>query len=391
MRALWMLPLLALQQGAGQEPAAVEPTRPPQEECPQHDGPPGPRLAIRGLAGFRYVSMIDFGTDRNQLTAEYVFPDRVRWHFEGPPPDASHLYFYRLGSELHQMQSGQPSQPIKGVSHDVVLLQLELRRAALLWPDGVDWEPAVDGVSRAPVRAHAGCRRAPIGFLEASSFSGEQPVRFTARDSDGKELEALEVLERCERDGRSWPARLALITHGNRFEETLETLDTRIHFVDLSFLPPDRRPLGRGAAPGSPIVSSDLVPVTFRSRSLPAGLEWEAALAQARAWIEEARQQADLAGQEIDPVPTFELSPEGRPVRCLIRLARVARPPPEQYRTLEERPGLLMALDGLEALDAALLELRRSVPVRTGTGAPYLRYRKGSPSPVELVLPLEEP
>ncbi len=354
-----------------------------------HAPEPGPRAAVAGLAGFQSVSRLDFGSGQNRLTALYVFPDRARWHFEdyAAHEGSEHLFLYRHGQRVHQLAGG-PSQSIEGEERDALLLQMELRRAVMLWPDGFAWSAPENGTRTAPVSADSCCPAHSLGTLVAT-LADARPSRVEARDAQGRVLEALAIRAWQESNGRTWPRTLAMESEGGGFVETIESIETRVHYLELSFVPPDRRATPGANSPGPNILAQDLVPVTYAVRALPAGVAWEDALSQARAWLAEAAESAKASGAAVDPVPTFELSEEGRPLRCLVRLAVPREPAPSGYQTQPERPGLLLGLEDLEQLRPAVLtRLRQAVPPGAKPGAPYLRVHDRREHPLELVLPL---
>jgi len=357
-----------------------------------HGPEPGPRAALANLAGFEIVSKLDFGPSQNRLTAAYVFPDRARWHFESyaAKQRSEHQYYYRFGERVSALASGGPSRVLEGQEHDAVVLQMELRRAALFWPEGFEWQDAAGeaGPARsAPVWADSCCREGPLGTLVATLADG-RPQRLEARDASGRKLEALEIRSWQELGGRAWPRTLALEAENANALETVEAIDTRVRFLDLLFLPPDLRPLVP-LEPGPAVVSRDLVSMTYSVHELPEDLEWDAALARARDWIAQAGDELKARGLGVDPVPTFGLTSEGRPRACYVRLAAAVVPAPPGFETHAERAGLFLAVPELPALDAAMVErLRRAAPEDARAGIPYLRVHP-PPNPVELVLPLE--
>lgn len=353
-----------------------------------HAPEPGPRAAVAGLAGFQSVSRLDFGSGANRLTALYVFPDRARWHFEDYAGEgAEHLFLYRHGERVHQLAGG-PSQGLEGAERDALVLQLELRRAVMLWPDGFAWGAPENGMRSAPVPADSCCRTRVLGTLVAT-LADDRPVRVEARDVQGRPLEALAIRAWQESHGRTWPRTLVMEGEGGGFVETIESIETRVHYLELSFVPPDRRTPSGTNSPGPSILAQDLVPVTYAAHALPAGVSWEEALTRARTWIAEAAEDGKAGGRIVDPTPTFELSEEGRPVRCLVRLAVALVPAPAGYETQPERPGLLLGLGSLETLEPAMLaRLRQAVPKGATPGVAYVRVHARPDLPVELVLPL---
>jgi hypothetical protein len=367
----------------------------PAPVAPLHTPEPGPRVALAGLAGFQSVSRLDFGGGAaNRLTAAYVFPDRARWHFE-PYAAATEMpgfFLYRQGERVLQV-SGGPSEPLDDAARDVALLQMELRRAVMLWPDGFAWsaeaDGTADGTQSAPVFADSCCRARPLGRLHATLADG-RVRRVEARDLAGQAVEALEIRAWQELAGRAWPRTLALAGEGGGFVETIESISTRVHFLELSFVPPDRRkPLavagGAGASAGTGVLAQDLVPTTFAKRALAPGLSLDGALEQAQRWL--AAPVAEGA-PPLDPTPTIELDEEGRPTAVLLRLKDALEPPPPGFESTPERPGLVLGLARLDELAAGLARAQRAVPAGSAPGSAYVRVHARTELAVELVLPL---
>jgi hypothetical protein len=359
-----------------------------------HESVPGPRIPIAGIAAFRSVSRIDFGTVANRLTALYVFPDRARWCFEsylGDSPERQLVY--RFGPQVHQLTSGAASEPMTGPGRDIVLLQMELRRAAMLWPDGFDWAAEESGARAAPVFAHSCCRRDPIGRLLASELAADGvPARIEARGSGGELVEWIALRAHQVIDGRRWPRVMEVGSGEGSFVETVESIETRVHFLDLAFLPSDQRPLARSSSEGPEVLSADLVPIAYRAHDLPESVSWEDALRRAKAWIEEMAAELGASGPEVDPVPTFELSATARPVRCWVRLREARQPVPPGFVFAEERPGLLLSLPDVDLVSPAVLRrLTAVVPPQAVAGTPYLRWHEADEPHIEIVLPLDAP
>ncbi len=359
-----------------------------QGTAPPATGPCAKR-GIAGLGALVGVSRIEIGADANRLTAAYLFDDRARWHFEAYAQRRSqHVFVHRSGEHVFQFESGATcSRESEGAERDAVLLQMELRRAVMLWPDGFDWAPAEDGTRRAPVSLHA-CRESEtIGSLVAV-VEGDRPTRVEARGADGTVREWLEIRAWREDLGRRWPREMLLHQGERTLKETVEEIATDAHFLDFYFLPPDRRTRTGAADAIARVRPIDLVAITYQGHPLPADVAWPAALESARAWIAEAGDAQGERGLAIDPIPTFELSPEGRPARCLVRLSQPARPPPAGWTTLEDRPGLMILAEEPGAIDAALLGLlSTSAPPGSRPGTPYVRFHQTGR--IEVDLPLE--
>jgi hypothetical protein len=361
----------------------------PQGRAP-HGPEPGPRRALAGIAGFQSVSRLDFGAQENRLTAVYVFPDRVRWHFESYAAvrRSEHEFFYRHGERVHRLSSGAHSRALEGPERDTVLAQMELRRAAMLWPDGFGWSIGADGHASALLQADSCCGELPLGTLVATLVEG-RPARIEALDPEGRALETLEIRAWQDLGGRTWPRTLELRSEGGSLVETVEAVETRVHYLELSFLPPDRRPMpaSRGATPG--VLARDLVAMTYAPRRLPEEVNWEEAMDKAREWVAQAAKTLEPEGLTVDPVPTFELSPAGRPTTCLIRLSVPLLSPPEGFVTQPERAGLFLPLQRIDGLDSGAMErLLAALPEGAAAGTPYVRLHERAELPIELVLPL---
>jgi len=351
-----------------------------------HEAPaPGPRRGVAGLAGIHLVARQDFAPGANRLTATYVFPDRARWSlepYEGPV--LKRELVFRHGELAHRLTSGASSVPLAEADRDHVLLQMELRRAALLYPDGFAWKSESDGTQVSHVYADSCCLRRVIGTLCARR-NGEH-LTLEARDLEGTTKEALTVTAWQELEGRRFPRELDVRGSNGNFHETIESLTTRVHYLDLAFLPGDRRKVGSSTALATRVIALDLVPMAYLERALPAGTDWEAALAAAKTFAAEVAAGLE-GGLTLDPVPTFEIDSAARPLRCLLRLARVVEPAPAGFTLHGERLGLLRSLEGLErVVPAELTRLTEALPPEAEGGRPYVRVH--AKERVEMVLPL---
>jgi hypothetical protein len=346
-----------------------------------HGDAPGPRAAIEGLSGVRCRSTLDFGGAKNHFEALYVFPDRARWVFEALDR-SSRVTIYRSGPRVYQVASG-PSTEMEDAGRDTVVLQMELRRAALLWPRGFDWQPH-ESERRAAVHLSTCCPGEPIGTLVATGFTAGRPARIEARNGEGVTIEAIEILGWKEHGDSPWPERLRVSGGSGAFEESVEELDTRVRYLDLAFLPGDRR--GRPAGDPS-LMAGERTPSVSARFVLPRGLDWEAARARADELFSSLRERLGAAGPDLDPVPSFELDGEGHLVACRIRLRTVVAAPPQGFEPREGGAGLFLFLTAPEQLTgAALTRLRGAVPADATGGTAYVRFHPGR---VEVVLPLE--
>jgi hypothetical protein len=352
-----------------------------------HGPEPGPRRAQAGVAGFQTVSKLDFGNEANRLTAAYVFPDRARWHFENYSARVrtEHQYYYRLGERLRAFD-GTPSRDLEGAERDGLLLQMELRRAVLFWPDGFSWSDTGPTERSAPVHLDSCCSEGEIGSLVATLEAG-RPSRIEGRSLEGAVLETLEIGSWQEDAGRSWPRTLILKGAQASFTETIESIDPQVHFLEVSFLPPDRRPLP-AVGTGPRVLARDIVAMTYQPVPLTEGVGWTEALASARAHVTRERETLTKLGLELDPVPMFEVDSLGQPRQVFLRLTAAHWPAPAGFLTVSERPGLFLLLGSTEALGPGAVEhLIAGVPEGALPGVPYARIHARKEVPVELVLP----
>ena len=356
------------------------------QEASAHEPPaPGPRRPVAGLAGLHLVARQDFEAGSNRLTATYVFPDRARWSlepYEGPV--LKRELVFRHGDAAHRLTSGASSVVLAPDDRDHVLLQMELRRAALLFPDGFEWRAEAGGTRVAEVQADSCCHRRMLGRFVARR-EGER-LTIEAHDLADETKETLTVTSWQELEGRRFPRELEVAGSNGAFHETIESLTTRVHYLDLAFLPGDRREVGTGRTLETRVIALDLVPMAYLERPLPEGASWEEALERARGLAVEVAPGLE-PGLALDPVPTFEIDAEARPVRCLLRLARVVDPAPEGFVVHGERLGLLRSLKGLaQVTSRELARLGEARPADSEGGRPYVRIH--AVDRVELVLPL---
>ncbi len=373
---------------------------------------PGAPAGMSGFAGFLAVSRIEFegsDDDPHELEVVYLFPDRARWSIRslrGGAADRS--LFYRFGNQAWAVDPGTgQSRAFERPDRLSTLLQMELRRAAMFYPVGFDWSDGEDASTRVAtvqettsVAPHseseeAAHTSATIGTLVAALDAEGRPVRIDARLPSGEGLEALAIDAWQTIGKRDWPARMTLLQDTTRvWTESIERVVTRIHSVDRFFQPVDRRAGAKSTfVDGRVIHSIDLSPITYRAYAIdlePEPFDWAPHLARAADWIAAAREALGPDGPAVDLVPSFELSAEGRPTRCLVRLAQARTTPPAGWTTRSDVPGVALVLEGMEELSRdALALLRRAAPAGERAGIAYCRVvRAEGPEGVQLYLPL---
>ena len=264
------------------------------------------------------------------------------------------------------------------------LLQLELRRAALLWPHGLDW-----GVSEGESGAVHTAQVPTGGSLKARALdTGAPPSTFSSALPDGSPFEELREVEWTDGPFGPRPLSWRLVSGGAPvWFERIESLDTRVRFVDSHFLPPHLRALPSvGGASSIQLVE---VPARLRQRRALQAKTWEGALEEARELLGATNPPSPT--DRVDPSPVFELSRDGRPVAVLIRLISRTEEAPEGW---ELAPGesALSRLSPEGALpDAASVQaLIQAKPADTESGRARLRvtFDGDAVASSQLLLPL---
>lgn len=375
---------------------------PPSTSATVKPADPGPRVAIAGLRSIDAASTVIYaGAEKvpHRLHAAYAFPDRARWWIGIGEENAPQRQMrFRLGSRLFAIDPGvAKSRALEGAEQAEVVVQLEMRRALLMWPNGFEWKFA-DG--------RAATALGTLGTLSARFENGETKrptsLMFTRTDDRGGEKGGAEVGDeyrsitwREEKD-RSWPAKFELWHEGRLvWNETIETIDTSTRFIDSYYLPPDRREASVGTPLEVGAVRALDLPAT-RARRIPLadGTTWDAARAE---WSRLTAEQTALlkpARISLDDKATFEVSDSLKPTAILLRLgpASGTRDPAvlAQWPETSERPGLSTFVIGLPALKPELLiSVRKAIPTDAHAGAPYVRFDPAhADQHVLVVLPL---
>ena len=375
---------------------AVEaPPPPPPYEPLIEDGPPRPR-GEGGIRGFVATSRVVFvgNEDRpHTLEATYLFPERTKLLLsliEGEVATNQLQYRYgRRAFEAYWENDVAGSREYTGGRLWLFLRHVELRRAALLWPDGHAWS-GKERELEAPllVAGESEPYGRLVATLPAGAGVGALPERFTVLDADGTPTETLAVTSWDTEGKRTRPQQMSFVVHQGTaertiWEEVVESFETRVHFTDFHFLPADRFPRQQPTMPRSvqpiqvPAVSWRRAPLDAPAAGGGGRQDWPALIEAARARIDAARAELAPAGLEVDPRPTFELAPDGRPLAQLVRLSAAADPPPDGWTTTQRAPGALLILAAPADLGVmAMKELRDALP-RTGSrGQPYLRVHE---------------
>jgi hypothetical protein len=389
-----------LAQGAGApQPAPVEDAAP---SAP-------PKAPIAGLPGFRSRSRIVVRDSEDRVFLQevyYVFPERVRMSIarEGAAP-AERQIFFRFGSSYWTLLPGSAvSQAIGGESIASVPrfldAALELRRAAMLWPDGLAW--VGEGTRRSAessVSSRVDATSQPQALLLLAELGDDgrpKSMRAHLKSSDGTSFDtrvALLDLTWTQKGERWWPHTFRSVdASGMEGFETIESIETAINALDDFFVPPDRRKELAAADSSQPQVAP-LPPAVQARRELPPDTSWDDALALAERWgSEEAPRLAEL-GLKLQDGLVLELAADtATPVAVLLRLAAPFETVPPGWERIPERRGVSVRRMAPGPLRRSALErLERSLPADAKPSAPYVRLVKRGAGEVslQLVLPFE--
>ncbi|MDP6540481.1 MAG: hypothetical protein QF410_13140 [Planctomycetota bacterium] len=384
-RCAAILALLAAVSSAPRGAGAAEAEDPVRGQDPPADPAPSlaPRKAVDGLRGMVTHSTLRFvGHERpHALAAVFVFPDRARWRIEpaGGDEGARRMRF-RHGRRAFGLEPGQAvSRALEGTEATECLLQMELRRAATLWPHGFAWRG--EGRLRTAEPTSGGKL---VALLDAEE---ELPVELSSLRPDGRPLESLREIRwrDPDADGRRWPASWDLLVEGRTvWSETITGVDTTTRYLDAYFLPADRREAAAGQT-GRRVLAVDM-PRRVQRRFPLAGDSW--ATARERAAALAAQWRAREGAAALEEHATIELDPRGRPAAVLLRLADPLAAAPEGWSTRPGCPGLAAQVEGLERVDGALLRrLGQAAPAGAEPGAPLARIGSTA-NAVQVLLPL---
>lgn len=349
---------------------------------------PAASAPVGGPTGFQISSKVTFASmpDRpHALDAMYSSTARARlWVGREDAGVRKGSSFYRSGDSVWEWNPKESkSTELQGDARVALLLSLELRRAAFLWPDAFEWK--VDGHERRAELPSVGSLRA--AFAQPTDLA---PREIAAFDVKGAAIETLKVVARREQLGRSWPARIEL-WQGDAllWTEDVESVDTAARWIDSAFLPPDRRPTPREPATPPTIQERELPSYCGRQFELPAGCDWDTALdseaRERRAWDKRLRD----GGMELEPRVTLLLSAEGRPTAFVLRLAKLPASAVEGFAVKEAQRGVASLVSAFgDVTKTKIAELGTHLPAGARAETAYVRLPFGERPPKQLLLVL---
>jgi hypothetical protein len=352
---------------------------------------PLPKPPTAGLAGLVCISeLVHAGAEGEtlELAATYA-GDRARWlltrEVGGAVRRALH---YRRGARFfHVPELATESEELIGAQAETALLGFELRRALIEWPGGFDWS----GSGAVREAAIPGAPAEAALKLEARLGADGRPVEI-AGWRGGERREVYRSIRWREEAGRWMPAEMELARDGRAiWRERVQSVDHRARFLDLFFMPPDRRGAPEPKVQLGRATMQELPPVVVRRYALEAKA-WTAALGEARRLADAARKELGRYELELDPGADFELTPLGEPTHCVLRLAGEPERLPEGWTRWPKRQAGMMHVPGPPPLPPGTLEkLLASLPADAVAGTPYVRVPAiaAEPSAVQVVLPFE--
>ena len=348
--------------------------------------PPPPPSAIAGLPGFVAKSTITFHaapTIPHRLDVAYVFPQRVRWwRGLGQGSDTRRILLYRYGEHAFEIpERSSQSVEKEGRDRDGIFLQMELRRAWMMWPDGFEWRG--EGSLR-----HADLGR--LGTLRARLDKGGDLVEIMSLDSEGVLMDGYGLIAWQEHRGRRFP-RSAQLSHRGQpiWSESVDSVETAVQLRDRFFLPPDRvEQREERLAPAGQSAELHVPRTVVRRLELAGASDWDSRVAEARALHAQHAARTSALGFEVEPVILLEIDEEGRATHLLLRLAQEAPEPPPDWQVRAGGPALGRLLQSAGELPQGLSGLLSGLEAGRRPGRPYARLGEGGR--IQLIVPILE-
>jgi len=353
-----------------------------------------PRLPIAGMRLVSATSVLRFDGQEerpHRLEAIYVFPDRARWSLRAIGEEkerGSRLLRYHAGDRCFGLAPGlAQSDLLEGRDAEQALLQFELRRAALLWPDGFGWQG--EGLNKTAALREIGSLTAEFAEgMDPGSDPAPRPVRFASWYLDGSSCERLDAV-RWDTQTR-WPAAWELWLADRRvWTEEITEIAHDGNYLDFFFLPPDRRAAPAARLGRVEFQHADLPRRAVRRRALdPSWTDLDEARRAAREAAVQWRGELAKLGVMAEVRASLELDAQGH-VSAL--LARVDSPgeiaPAWGAAEVADGPALLVRLPAFGPVSAERLRaLGERRPAGSRSGSFELRWDEKAG--VRVLLPL---
>ncbi len=275
------------------------------------------RTRLGPVRGVRFRSTVRFPGQPERphdLEVSLAFPARTRMVLtsDGSSRERYQLgehYFFRdavLGTPLAALGS----QVVLGAARTELQLDLALRRALFLWPDGAPSGKAFVGEGRTRTT-----KVGDVGVLVVTLDRGMmRPERIVGFGRDGRAFAEFRdiVWREDEASERQWPASFELHSGGSLlWRESVEEVDSSWNFSEAWFLPVDSIVVPLGTEISQRVRVRAIGAAAVRRIDVEAGLSLSSALDEAVAsWIEAGK----APGATIRPDLNVVLSPDGEPI-----------------------------------------------------------------------------
>ncbi len=379
----------------------LERNQPQQDQASDPLAPPPakPSGLIEGfghLSTLTYLSAPDYP---HRLEVDFAAGRARTWLGVGSEVDLQRIIQYRLGGRVfHLANQSDASLVLADGDLRAVTLGMELRRALLEWPGGLDWkiEGDVAKAAFAPMPGQTDLGHVEIQLEPLDSKrepATRQPLWIHTFDSQGLSFQSFQVLSWQKLHGRLWPRELkffAATPDGLQaiWTEVIQQASTRT-YVDRFFTPPDRRDRSHARLDSS-VQEIDLATTTWRRMDFPHPLELHAAR-KAEASLRSELARALPFGQELELEADIRLllNSNGMIEAALFLASSPVLPPPEQWGTRPASMALATVVEATNSIAPGVLRaLQLEVPAGTPTDQPYVRWIGSDLKKVQVVLPL---
>ena len=337
---------------------------------------------LRGIESNSSVIYDAAPVEVHRLRSAYAGQDRARWWLgKGEDSSLQRQMRLRSGADLFGFEAGSnKSLPFEGENRAQVLAQLELRRALLTWPAGLEWKG--EGPERESSLGDLGRLRAH--FADKATRPSE--LQFVV--PGGANFDGYRAITWIDREGALRPSTCEL-WHGDKrvWKESIESVEAK-SFSESYFIPADRR---AGTAPPAArsVQQMSLQEYCGRRFEFAADASWTSAASELDHLRKEWGPKLRADGLELETKATVELTDDLRPRACTLRLTKIPSSIPPGFEHANVRTGVGLILDGMPALNLeSLAALRTAVPKGMRPGTPYVRFELADPTIKQLVLVL---
>lgn len=284
-----------------------------------------PRSKIGRMRGVRFLSRVTFEAapeEPHELALSLAFPARSRLTLESAD---GRVERYQLGDTWFGLDitagalaRRRPSFLLTGKDRDEARLDIALRRALFLWPNG----PEFTGAGTTFTSKVEG-----LGMLLATvDEESGRPRSIRAIRRNGKVIAELRDVVWTSGGERAWPKSLVFAAGGKMlWSEVVERVEDEWLFADTWFLPSDRI-AGMVGHPIDATLRMRVVDEAWTTRSvLPPGTTRESALDLALERWSSLRDRLGEQDLKIGVAVSIELDERRMPVAVFVEIATDAR------------------------------------------------------------------